>query len=129
MTGHNWPVFHRFQGGRGQTPFYGGLAALDWVSIPATTAAGTFLGFVVIRDMLAAYSLGMWLTIPWALWRRRPADVGYTIAGNVLFSVAMVPEMKAYFALMRSGQLQSMGTLKDFIYSYPAMQRPPEGQG
>jgi acyl phosphate:glycerol-3-phosphate acyltransferase len=126
MTGHNWPLYHGFKGGRGQTPFYGGLAAMDWVSIPITSAAGAFLGIAVFRDMLAAYSLGMWLTIPWAVWRRNPVETGYTIVGNALFSIAMIPEMRSYFALRNSGGLESMGTFKDFIYSYPAMRRPDE---
>ncbi len=124
MTGHNWPLYHRFKGGRGQTPFYGGLAAMDWVSIPITAAAGAFLGIAVSRDMLAVDSLSMWLTIPWALWRRNPAEIGYTIVGNALFSIASIPEMRSYFALRNSGELESMGTFKDVIYSYPAMRRP-----
>lgn len=124
ITGHNWPIYHGFRGGRGQTPFYGGLAAMDWVSIPTTTAAGSAIGIIALQDMLAAYSLGMWLTIPWAMLRQDPAQIGYTIAGNALFTIAMIPEIRSYLALRNSGELQSMGTLKDFVYSYPAMRRP-----
>ena len=126
MAGHNWPLYHGFKGGRGQTPFYGGLAAMDPVSIPVTNVSGAFIGIAVLRDMLAAYSLGMWLTIPFAMWRRDKPQVAYTVAGNAMYLLAMVPEMKSYMALRRSGELQSMGTFKDFIYSYPAMQRPDE---
>lgn len=127
IAGHNWPLYHGFKGGRGQTPFYGGLAAMDWVSIPVTTAAGVLLGTAVFRDTLAAYSLGMWLTIPFAALRRRPAEVGYAAIGNVMFTIAMIPETKAYLELRRSGKVRKMATLKDFIYSYPAMSRSEDG--
>lgn len=127
IAGHNWPVYHGFKGGRGQTPFYGGLAAMDWVSIPVTTAGGVLLGTAVFRDTLAAYSLGMLLTIPFAALRRRPVEVGYTAVGNVMFMIAMIPETKAYLKLRRAGEIREMGTLRDLIYSYPAMRRPDEG--
>lgn len=123
ITGHNWPIYHGFKGGRGQTPFYGGLAAMDWVSIPTTTAAGSAIGIIALKDMLAAYSLGMWLTIPWAILRRDPAQIGYTIAGNALFTIAMIPEIKLYLALRKSGKVQSIGTFEDFFYAHPAMRR------
>lgn len=127
VAGHNWPIFHQFKGGRGQTPFYGGLAAMDWVAIPVTTAAGSFIGVVLVRDMLAAYSIGMWLTIPWLMWRKRPAEVAYAIAGNVMFTIAMIPETKGYLALRRSGELQSMSSWREFLSSYPAMRRSGSG--
>ena len=129
MAGHNWPLFHRFKGGRGQTPFYGGLAAMDWISIPVTTAAGIALGLGVFRDVLAAYSAGMWLTIPFAVWRRDWPQVAYTVIGNSVYSVAMSPEARMYFELRESGQIERLRTFKDFINSYPAMQRSEKEQG
>ena len=40
MAGHNWPVFHRFQGGRGISAYYGGLLVIDWVGALVTAAVG-----------------------------------------------------------------------------------------
>jgi acyl phosphate:glycerol-3-phosphate acyltransferase len=45
LTGHVWPIFLRFKGGRGVATFFGGLAALYW---PAAVIGGLFvlgLGF------------------------------------------------------------------------------------
>ena len=36
IVGHNYPVYHRFKGGRGQTPIYGSLLAIDWIAVPIT---------------------------------------------------------------------------------------------
>lgn len=54
MVGHNYPVFHRFKGGRGQSPFFGSMLALDPLAVPVTTTAGTLVGLVVVRDMVVS---------------------------------------------------------------------------
>jgi glycerol-3-phosphate acyltransferase PlsY len=121
MVGHNYPVYHRFKGGKGQTPFYGSLLAMDPVSIPVANVAGVLVGVGVLREMLAGYSLGMWFTIPWFLWRGRRPEVLFALLGNILFSVAMIPEAKAYLEKRRSGELGSVSSWKEFFTSYPAL--------
>jgi glycerol-3-phosphate acyltransferase PlsY len=121
MVGHNYPVYHRFQGGRGQTPFYGSVLAMDPLAIPATNATGAVIGVGLLRDMLAGYTLGMWLTIPWFLWRRRTPEALFALTGNVLYTIAMVPETKDYVAKRRSGELGSMSSAREFLTSYPGL--------
>lgn len=121
IVGHNWPVYHRFQGGRGQSPLYGGLAAVDWVAIPVTTLAGLFVGLVVLRDMFFAYTLGQFLLIPWFLWQGTTAEVLYAIAINVVFVVATIPEMREYFDKRRAGELKQVASWREFTTSHPAM--------
>ena len=98
MVGHNYPVFYRFKGGRGQSPLYGGLLAVDWIALPATTIVGVVVGLFVMRDMLVAYSLGQWLLIPWFAWRAGPPEVAYAVMINLLYTVAMIPELRSYLA-------------------------------
>ena len=69
VVGHNYPVYHRFKGGRGQNALIGGLLAIDWLALPVTTALGIGIGLFVVRDMLVAYGLGQWLLVPWFVWR------------------------------------------------------------
>lgn len=123
IVGHNYPLYHRFKGGRGQTAFYGGVMAIDWPAIPVTTAAGTVLGLSVMKDMLAAYTIGMWLTVPWFLWRRKPAEAVYALVANGLFLVAMIPETKAYLEKRRQGEVAKLSSWGEFLKSYPAMRR------
>ncbi len=121
VAGHNWPVYYRFRGGRGQSPLYGGLAAVDWVAIPVTTLAGLFVGLVVLRDMFFAYTLGQFLLIPWFWWQGTPQEVAYAVAINLLFVLATIPEIKAYFAKRRTGELRQVTSWRDFRSSHPAM--------
>jgi glycerol-3-phosphate acyltransferase PlsY len=121
VVGHNYPVFHRFKGGRGQSPLYGGLLAVDWVALPVTTLVGVAVGLVVLRDMLVAYTLGQWLLIPWFLWRGGAAEVVYAVAVNVLFVVATIPEIRGYLARRRAGELEQIASWREFRTSHPAM--------
>ena len=44
-----------------------------------------------------------------------------SVAGNLPFSIRVVPEIKDYIELRRSGQMVSVGTWRDFFSSYPAL--------
>ena len=121
VVGHNYPVFYRFKGGRGQTPIYGGLLAVDWLALPVTTIVGTSVGLFAMRDMFAAYALGMWLLIPWFWWRADAAHVIYAVIVNLLFVVATIPEMRQYFERRRNGELKQVKTWAEFRNSHPAV--------
>ena len=97
------------------------MLAMDPIGVPVTNTAGVALGIGVFREMLASYTLGMWLAIPWFIWRRRAPETVFAVAGNLLFSIRVVPEIKDYIELRRSGQMVSVGTWRDFFSSYPAL--------
>lgn len=121
MVGHIYPVYHSFKGGRGQTPFYGGLLAVDPVSVPVTVGAGSFVGLVIARDMAIAYSAGMWMLVPWFAWRRQPAEVAYATAANALFMLAMAGEFRSYLDKRRAGELRQISSFRELMESHPAV--------
>lgn len=121
VVGHNYPLYYRFKGGRGQTAIYGGVLAIDWLAVPVTTAVGTAIGLFVFRDMFVAYTLGMWLLIPWFWWRADTAHVAYAIIVNLLFVIATLPEMQEYLENRRAGNLAQVSSWKDFSRSHPAV--------
>jgi len=106
MTGHNWPVFNRFRGGRGISTLYGGLLVIDTVGALAVASAGMLLGLLVIRDFLAVYLAGVVLLIPW-MWLRTGADayVAYAIAANIVFLLGTIPDLKQWMVMRRKGQM------------------------
>lgn len=128
LVGHNYPLYHGFRGGKGQTPFYGTVLAVDPLAVPAANAAAVLVGVGLLKEMLAAYTLGMWFTVPWFLWRGRRPEAAYALLANGLFTVAMIPEIRDYVALRRDGQLAAMSSWREFVTSYPALaarRRPP----
>lgn len=65
LVGHNWPVYHRFRGGRGFSVIFGSFAVIDWLGALATTTVGMLLGMVVAGNPFVAYVSWLWLMIPW----------------------------------------------------------------
>ena len=105
MIGHIWPLYHGFKGGRGLSAVYGGMFAIDWIRVFATSLGGMVFGLFIARDFLVAYMAGMWFLVPW-LWFRTH-DVGhlmYAIAVNIILMLAMIPEMKQYIKFRREGK-------------------------
>lgn len=104
LVGHNWPLYHRFKGGRGISPIYGGMLATDWVGSLVTAFGGMIVGLVVLRNLMLSFSAGLWLMIPW-LWIRTHdlAHVAYAVFINVIYSVAMIPEFRRAIDYSRRG--------------------------
>jgi acyl phosphate:glycerol-3-phosphate acyltransferase len=105
VVGHNWPVYYRFQGGRGQSPLIGGLIIIDPLGLMVTNLIGLAIGQFVIKRALAAGSMWIILLIPWMMWRGEPAGIAYALIVNVAYWIAMLPEMREYWRLQRQGDL------------------------
>lgn len=102
MVGHCWPIYYRFKGGRGVSTYYGGLFAFDWVGALVTSSLGMIFGMAVLKDMLVAYLAGLWLIIPWMWWTKSdPAYLIYALAVNVVFLLAMLPEIREVIRIRR----------------------------
>jgi glycerol-3-phosphate acyltransferase PlsY len=104
LVGHNWPIYYGFKGGRGLSPMYGGFLVADWIGTLVTAIVGMFLGLAVFKDVFLSYMLGPWLMVPWLWFRTRdPWHVAYAIAVNILFALAMVPEIRTMQDQKRRG--------------------------
>jgi glycerol-3-phosphate acyltransferase PlsY len=100
VVGHAFPVFYGLSGGFGQSPITGAALALDWVSMPTTTVAGLVLG-VGVGDSLVALEGWPALMVPFALWRRDRALLGWALAVNAVYWVRMAPEARQRLAHVR----------------------------
>jgi glycerol-3-phosphate acyltransferase PlsY len=106
MIGHVWPLYHHFKGGRGISAVYGGMFAIDWIGVFATSVGGMLLGLLVLRDMLVAYMAGLWLIIPWLWFRTHDVNhLLYGIAVNLIFLLAEIPDVKQYLRFKRAGKV------------------------
>jgi len=104
--GHIWPIYYRFQGGRGMSPILGGLLVVDWLGVLVTQLIGAVTGLVV-NNIMIMIGTGTALMIPW-LWVRTRSwpEVIYAAAMNLLFWSAMLPEVREYLRLKREGKLE-----------------------
>lgn len=115
MIGHNWPVFYRFRGGGGMSSIYGGFLAIDWVGAIPCSFLGMAIGFVLVRDVLVAYLAGVWLMIPWMWFRfRDPAYVLYAIVVNIIFMLALLPEIRNQIKAHKEGREDMTASMETF---------------
>lgn len=110
MAGHIWPVYYRFNGGAGWSAAFGSLLAVDWLGALLTPVISFIFGMFIVRDITTAIISWMWFVIPW-LWLRTGDlwHVGYAVGMNILFVLAMIPEIKVMLKYKREGKLMNYG--------------------
>lgn len=116
LAGHIWPVYHQFHGGSGFSAIMGALLAIDWLAVIVCPIAGLLLGMIVFRNMIVANLAWLWLLIPWFWWRSGgdPAYIIFAVILNILFFLAMIPEVRIANKYRKEGKYleYGMGSLK-----------------
>jgi len=108
MVGHNRPVYHGFQGGRGTSVLLGSLLVIDPLAIPATILLGQAVGIYVVRDVLFAQHMGWFVALPiWFALRGDRHLVWFALAANVVRWAVSVDEIRQWWPLYRSGELRT----------------------
>ena len=121
LIGHNWPIYYKFQGGRGFAVILGSFFVIDWIAPFATTAAGLFLGMVIFGSQEISAVLWMWLMIPWTIWRGGTWEIGYTIIINGIYILGALPEIRLMQRFKKSGRYQE--------YTERILERSPQFRG
>jgi glycerol-3-phosphate acyltransferase PlsY len=113
LVGHNFPIFYKFKGGRGMSPLFGSLFVIDWKSIIVSSLGGMALGLLVLRDMFFAFVSGPLLLVPYfLLYNNSRILVFYSLGVNIIFWVAVIPEINTYLRLRKKGVLQEAERLE-----------------
>jgi glycerol-3-phosphate acyltransferase PlsY len=103
IIGHIYPLYYRFQGGRGLSTVYGGLFVLDWFGVLVTNLVGMVAG-ILLDQVFVMRLAGLVLMIPWVWFRTHDlASLAYVVVANALYWTAMLPEFRQYFQLRREG--------------------------
>ena len=139
IVGHNWPIFYGFKGGNGLSPTYGGMLVISPIGVIVTAFGGMALGLFVLRNVVVAYLAGLWLMIPW-LWFTT-YDLWYLAYGiivNVLFFIAMLPEIKTVREYQQRGissdvaagmDMTPMGRMMSKMMNRTRVMKPNETDG
>jgi glycerol-3-phosphate acyltransferase PlsY len=93
VIGHNWPVYHRFKGGYGSSPTYGGLVVIDWLGLLVSVGA-TAVVFGISRDFYVALIGGLMALIPYFwLHTHRWEYVLYALVVNLAYLAMIIPDI------------------------------------
>lgn len=115
LVGHNWPLYHRFVGGRGESVVYGSMLVLDPLGPVVANLSAIFLGVLLGQVHLLRWS-GMVLLIPW-LWFRTGdwAYLTYIVFVNVVFWISMRKDVQQYYLFHKHGVFRNQEELSDFL--------------
>lgn len=107
LIGHDWPIYHRFKGGRGESAILGGMLVIDPLGLVVTNLAGSVIGWLVGDVLVLRWSF-LFLLIPW-LWLRTddPAYLIYAIVINLIYWVKMSPELTQFVHILKQGGLST----------------------
>ena len=107
LVGHDWPLYHRFKGGRGESSIVGGMLVIDPLGLAVTNLAGILIGWLVGDVLVLRWSF-LVLLIPW-FWLRGDgaAHVAYAIAINLIYWLKMMPELTQFARILKAGGLSS----------------------
>jgi glycerol-3-phosphate acyltransferase PlsY len=123
VVGHNYPVFYRFRGGAGMSPYLGGLAVLDWPAVPVVTALGALTG-AVFRNVIISYVSGVVWLIPWFWWRGAGWEAfAYAIAVNIAVWPAIWPTARDLNRMQKAGEIDRREAMKLLTRGHPALDR------
>jgi glycerol-3-phosphate acyltransferase PlsY len=121
VIGHNWPLYHRFKGGRGMSPIIGGMLAVDPLGFIVSMVAGSLISRFLLRFPMGGFSVALPLLIVWFAVRTRDwRFVLFAIAVNAIYWIAVIPDLKQYLAFKREGREDEW---------MQAMQTSPMGRG
>lgn len=115
VMGHNWPVFFRFRGGGGISPTYGGFFVVDFAGAIVSALTGMVFGFFAVRDILIAYTSGLWFMLLWLIIFK--GDWPYVIYGvmmNIIFTLAILPDIKNHVRKKRKGEIHMGASMELF---------------
>lgn len=107
LVGHDWPIYHRFKGGRGESAILGGMLVIDPIGILITNLIGSSIGWLAGDVLVLRWSF-LILLIPW-LWFRsdQPVYVFYAIFINIIYWVKMIPELSQFIRILKKGGLST----------------------
>jgi acyl phosphate:glycerol-3-phosphate acyltransferase len=117
IIGHNYPVWYRFKGGRGESPILGALLVINWFGIFLVNAAGTILGFITGSVLVMRWSgyilMIFWYWIYFRDWRY----VAFMILANLFFWLSMRRDLARFLELKRvKGLTFTEEDVSEFIF-------------
>ena len=115
LVGHDWPIYHQFHGGRGESVVYGSVLVIDPLGIVVCNVVAVVLGVLLGQVHLVRWG-GMVLLIPW-LWLRTgdPAVLAYIVFANIVFWIAMRKDVKQYYQYHKERVFRNQEELSDFL--------------
>jgi glycerol-3-phosphate acyltransferase PlsY len=116
IAGHNYPLYHHFKGGRGQSPLLGAMFAINWPSVFISVAASMIAGYLTGAVLVAAWSWMLFAIIWFAVYFHDIWHIAFIILANGLFWYSTKPEIKKYLDFRKTIRKPTQEEVSDFVF-------------
>jgi len=101
ILGHNYPIYYRFKGGRGEASLMGSILVIDWLGMIVSHLASVVLGFVVGSVMVLQLSWKFLIIFWFWFYHHDYYAVLFMVGANVLFWFSMRKDIKMIMELKK----------------------------
>jgi len=123
IAGHNYPLYHGFKGGRGESPMIGALLVVNWFGLFIANGVASILGYILGSIMVLRWS-SYFLLIFWFWFYFQ--DVYYVIfmvLANFLFWFSMRKDMISFQEAKKKGVKFTEEQLSEYMLMGKSMGR------
>ena len=106
ILGHDYPVYHHFQGGRGESPMIGAMLVINWFGIFIANAVSVILGYLIGSVLVLRYGWYILMIIWYWIYFNDIYHVGFMILANFIFWNSMRPDLNRYGELRKEDDLE-----------------------
>lgn len=116
MIGHNYTIYHRFQGGRGESPMIGAMIIINWFGIFITNGASFILGFLTGSVLVMRYGWYVLMIFWYWIFFDNIYYVGFMILTNFFFWFSMRKDLAKYGELKQEQGMEiKEADVSDFL--------------
>ena len=101
ILGHNYPVYHRFQGGRGESPILGALFVINWFGIIIANGAASILGYLTGSILVLRWGAYILLIFWFWFYFRDLYYVLFMVLANFLYWTSMWSDLAQFQQLKK----------------------------
>lgn len=116
IIGHNYPIYHGFKGGRGESPILGALFVINWFGILITNGVASLLGYIFGSILVLRWGAYILLIFWFWYYFRDPYYVLFMVLANILYWTSMWSDLARFQELKKKKGLKfSEAEVSEFL--------------
>jgi len=124
IAGHDYPVYHRFHGGRGESAMLGAMLIINWFGILIANAASVMLGYLTGSVLVIRYGSYVLMIAWYWIYFQDIYYVLFMVTANFLFWFSMRKDLATFADLKKMGDLEiNEEAVSDFLLMGKGMGR------
>lgn len=106
IMGHNYPIYYRFKGGRGESPILGALFVINWFGILIANGVASILGYLTGSILVLRWAAYILLIFWFWIYFRDLYYVLFMVIANILYWTSMWSDLARFHQLKKEKGLR-----------------------